>query len=168
VRKDDPVTTPTHSTARWRQRAHACAGLLGALLSLPLPALSETLQEVYDLARQSDPRFRSAQAESRAIGMALDQAKAAFLPTIKLDMERTKTRQRIIESQNPIFGAGSTTFPTQSDTLSINQPVFRKDLVVRLEQARAVVQQAEFSLLAAEPPMATQIPPSVATSNSPT
>lgn len=144
------MTTPTHSTARWRQRAPACAGLLGALLSLPLPALSETLQEVYDLARQSDPRFRSAQAESRAIGMALDQAKAAFLPTIKLDMERTKTRQRIIESQNPIFGAGSTTFPTQSDTLSINQPVFRKDLVVRLEQARAVVQQAEFSLLAAE------------------
>lgn len=143
------MTTPTHSTARWRQRAPACAGLLGALL-LPLPALSETLQEVYDLARQSDPRFRSAQAESRAIGMALDQAKAAFLPTIKLDMERTKTRQRIIESQNPIFGAGSTTFPTQSDTLSINQPVFRKDLVVRLEQARAVVQQAEFSLLAAE------------------
>lgn len=144
------MTTPTHSTGRWRQRAPACAGLLGALLSLPLPALSETLQEVYDLARQSDPRFRSAQAESRAIGMALDQAKAAFLPTIKLDMERTKTRQRIIESQNPIFGAGSTTFPTQSDTLSINQPVFRKDLVVRLEQARAVVQQAEFSLLAAE------------------
>lgn len=143
------MTTPTHSTAQWRQRAPACAGLLGALL-LPLPALSETLQEVYDLARQSDPRFRSAQAESRAIGMALDQAKAAFLPTIKLDMERTKTRQRIIESQNPIFGAGSTTFPTQSDTLSINQPVFRKDLVVRLEQARAVVQQAEFSLLAAE------------------
>ncbi|MBL8339336.1 MAG: TolC family outer membrane protein [Rhodoferax sp.] len=143
------MTTPTHSTGRWRQRAPACAGLLGALL-LPLPALSETLQEVYDLARQSDPRFRSAQAESRAIGMALDQAKAAFLPTIKLDMERTKTRQRIIESQNPIFGAGSTTFPTQSDTLSINQPVFRKDLVVRLEQARAVVQQAEFSLLAAE------------------
>lgn len=143
------MTTPTHSTARWRQRAPACAGLLGALL-LPMPALSETLQEVYDLARQSDPRFRSAQAESRAIGMALDQAKAAFLPTIKLDMERTKTRQRIIESQNPIFGAGSTTFPTQSDTLSINQPVFRKDLVVRLEQARAVVQQAEFSLLAAE------------------
>lgn len=143
------MTTPTHSTGRWRQRAPACAGLLGALL-LPLPALSETLQEVYDLARQSDSRFRSAQAESRAIGMALDQAKAAFLPTIKLDMERTKTRQRIIESQNPIFGAGSTTFPTQSDTLSINQPVFRKDLVVRLEQARAVVQQAEFSLLAAE------------------
>jgi outer membrane protein len=105
---------------------------------------------VYDLARQSDPRFRSAQAEARAIGMALDQAKAGFLPTVKLDLERTKTRQRIIESQNPIFGAGSTTFPTQSDTLSINQPIFRKDLVARLDQARAVVQQAEFSLLAAE------------------
>jgi outer membrane protein len=60
--------------------------------------------------------------------MAMDQAKAGFLPTIKLDMERTKTRQRILESQNPIFGAGSTTFPTKSDTLSINQPIFRKDV----------------------------------------
>jgi len=128
----------------------AHVGLLSALLLLPVPSLGETLQEVYDLARQSDPRFRSAQAEARAIGMALDQARAGFLPTVKLDFERTRTRQRIIESQNPIFGAGSTTFPTQSDTLSINQPIFRRDLVVRLEQARAVVQQAEFGLLAAE------------------
>lgn len=128
----------------------ASAVLLAALLLLPFPSVGETLQEVYDLARQSDPRFRSAQFEARAIGMALDQAKAGFLPTVKLDFERTKTRQRIIESQNPIFGAGSTNFPTQSDTLSLNLPIFRKDLVARLDQARAVVQQAEFGLLAAE------------------
>lgn len=137
--------------SRWPGRqALASAGLLAALVVAPLPSLGETLQEVYELARQGDPRFRSAQAESRAIGMAFDQARAAFLPTVKLDIERTRTRQRIIESQNPIFGAGSTTFPTQSDTLSINQPIFRKDLLARLEQARAVVQQAEFSLMAAE------------------
>jgi outer membrane protein len=128
----------------------AGAGLLAVALLRPRTVWGETLQEVYDLARESDPRFRSAQAEARAIGMAFDQARAGFLPTVKLDFERTKTRQRIIESQNPIFGAGSTTFPTQSDTLSINQPIFRKDLIARLEQARAVVQQAEFSLLAAE------------------
>ena len=132
------------------RQAVASAGLLAALVLASLPSRAETLQEVYDLARQSDPRFRSAQAESRAIGMAFDQARAALLPTVKLDFERTRTRQRIIESQNPIFGAGSTTFPTQSETLSINQPIFRKDLLARLEQARAVVQQAEFSLMAAE------------------
>ncbi len=143
------MTGNTIFSAHRGHRLAAAAGLLAALLA-PLPARSETLQEVYDLARQSDPRFRSAQSEARAIGMALDQAKAGFLPTVKLDFERTKTRQRIIESQNPIFGAGSTTFPTKSDTLSINQPIFRKDLIARLEQARAVVQQAEFSVLAAE------------------
>jgi hypothetical protein len=55
------------------------------------------------------------------------------------------TRQRILESQNPIFGAGSTTFPTQSDTLSINQPIFRKDLIERFDRRRSVVQQAEFT-----------------------
>ena len=61
-----------------------------------------------------------------------------------------ETRQRIISSQNPIFGAGVTTFPTFTRTLSITQPVFRKDVIERMGQAKAVVKQAEFTLLAAE------------------
>lgn len=143
------MTPPKLAPTGIARRLALGAGLLGALL-LPLASHGETLQEVYDLARQGDPRFRSAQAEARAIGMAYDQARAGFLPSIKFDVERTRTRQRIVESQNPIFGAGSTTFPTDSDTLSITQPIFRKDLLARLEQARAVVQQAEFSVMAAE------------------
>ncbi|MDP2823114.1 MAG: TolC family outer membrane protein, partial [Sulfuritalea sp.] len=94
--------------------------------------------------------YRAAQAESRANGMAIDQARAGFLPTVRLDIEEMETRQRILSSQNPIFGAGVTNFPTYNHTLSLNQPIFRKDVIERFAQAKSVVRQAEFTLLAAE------------------
>lgn len=115
-----------------------------------MPARGETLQEVYTLARENDPKYRAAQAESRANGMAIDQARAGFLPTVRLDIEEMETRQRILSSQNPIFGAGVTNFPTYNHTLSLNQPIFRKDVIERFAQAKSVVRQAEFTLLAAE------------------
>jgi outer membrane protein len=121
-----------------------------AVLLLPALVRGETLLEAYKLALENDPKFRAAQAESQAVGTAVDQARAGFLPTAKFDLERTETRQRILESRNPIFGTGLTTFPTDNETLSVTQPIFRKDVIERFAQARAVVRQAEFTLLAAE------------------
>ncbi|MBI1943355.1 MAG: TolC family outer membrane protein [Betaproteobacteria bacterium] len=125
------------------------AGLCAALL-LPLPARGETLLEAYRLAVENDPKYRAARAESLAAGTAIDQARAGFLPQVRFDLERTETRQRILKSENPIFGAGITNFPTDNETLSVNQPIFRKDVIERFAQAKAVVRQAEFTLLAAE------------------
>jgi outer membrane protein len=56
----------------------------------------------------------------------------------------------VISSKNPIFGAGVTTFPTENNTLSLTQPIFRKDVIERFGQAQAIVKQAEYVLLAAE------------------
>jgi outer membrane protein len=120
------------------------------VLCLPLPATGATLLEVFGLAQENDPKFRSIQAETRASGTAMDQARAGFLPTVRLDLERTRTRQEILESQNPIFGTGVTSFPTENQTLSLNQPIFRMDAIARFAQARAVVKQAGYTLLAAE------------------
>ena len=123
--------------------------LVGVLL-LPGGAAGETLLDAFKLARQNDPKFRSVQAEARASGTAIDQARAGFLPTAKYDLDRLSTRQRILSSNNPIFGAGVTTFPTDSSTLSITQPIFRKDVIERFSQAQAVVRQAELTVLSAE------------------
>jgi outer membrane protein len=120
------------------------------LLGMALPAVSETLVDVYRLARASDPKFRAAQAEFRASEYVLDQAMAGFWPTVRFEADRVQTRQTVLSSNNPIFGAGTTRYPTDSDTLSISQPVFRKDLLERLEQARAIVRQSHFTMLAAE------------------
>jgi outer membrane protein len=121
------------------------AGLL-----LPVPAGAETLIEAYKLALQNDPKFRAARAESLAAGTAIDQARAGFLPTVRFDLERTETRLRVVRSQNPIFGAGVTNFPTDNDTLTVTQPIFRKEYIERYAQAQAVIRQAQYTLLAAE------------------
>ena len=132
-----------------RNLAMVFAWLFAALL-LPMPARGETLLEAYAQARENDPKYRAAQAESLANGTAIDQARAGLLPTVKLDVEEVETRQRILSSKNPIFGAGITNFPTYSHTLSVTQPIFRKDAIERFAQAQSVVKQAEFTLLAAE------------------
>jgi outer membrane protein len=126
--------------------------IAGALIGGLQPALAqaESLIEAYKLALQSDPKYRGAQAEFRASGTAIDQARAGFLPQVKLDMEYWESRQRVLSSKNPIFGAGVTTFPTQNNTLSLQQPIFRKDVIERFAQAKSVVKVAEYTLLAAE------------------
>jgi outer membrane protein len=122
------------------------------VLSLLLATTShaQTLLDAYKLAREGDPKYRAAVHESRASGTAIDQARAGFMPTLRFDAEHVDTRQRILSSNNPIFGAGLTTFPTDSQTFSVTQPLFRKDVIERYAQAKAVVRQAQFTVLAAE------------------
>jgi outer membrane protein len=114
------------------------------------PAAAQAIAEIYRLARESDPKFRSAQAEYRASEQVLEQAKAGFWPTVRLDSEKVQSRQRVLSSNNPIFGSGTTNFPTDSHTLTVTQPIFRKDLIERLDQARHIVRQSEFTMMAAE------------------
>jgi len=120
-----------------------------AITLLPSLAQSETLLDAYRLALEKDPKFRGAQFDSKASGTAIDQARAGFLPTAKFDYEQIESRQRIISSQNPIFGPGISTFPTNNQTLLVTQAIYRKDVIERFAQAQAVVRQAEFTLLAA-------------------
>lgn len=124
-------------------------GLIAVVL-LPSLAQGESLLDAYRLARENDPKFRGAQFDNKASGTAIDQARAGFLPTMKFDVEHTDSRQRIISSNNPIFGAGISKFPTDNQTLYLTQPIFRKDVIERFGQAKAVVKQAEYTLLAAE------------------
>jgi outer membrane protein len=142
------VPTGRLMRSRYSQLAQLVAALFTALL--PSLARSETLMDAYRLAQQSDPKFRAAQAETRASSTAIDQARAGFLPQIKFDVEKMETRQRVISSKNPIFGAGVTTFPTEYHALTLTQPIFRKDVIERFGQAQAIVRQAEYVLLAAE------------------
>lgn len=122
----------------------------GAALVLSIPARAETLVEAYKLALQSDPKYKGAQAEALAVGTATDQALAGFLPTVKFDWENTETRQRVLSTANPTLTQGLATYPTHNKTLTVTQPLFRKDVIERYAQAQAVVRQAGFTLLAAE------------------
>jgi outer membrane protein len=129
--------------ARW-----AAVCLAGGLLAAAAGA--QTLIAAYQQARDADPRYRGAAHLAQATGTLHDQAFAGFLPSARIDLESADTRQRIISSENPIFGAGITDFPTTNRTFTITQPLFRKDVIERFEQAKVTIQQANFTLLAAE------------------
>jgi outer membrane protein len=130
-------------------RAAIAAGMICLALT-PQSVVAATLIDVYHQAHQNDPKYLAAQADARANGTVLRQARAGFLPIVKLDVERSRTRQKILSSNNPVFGVGQTTFPTTNSTFSITQPIFRKDAIDRLDQAKAIVRQAELMLLVAE------------------
>jgi len=131
-------------------RANLAACLAAVLVCLPMPVLGETLQEVYALALQNDAKFRIVQSEAKASSTVIDQARAGFFPTVKYEIDQVTTRQQVLKSENPIYGIGSKTYPTDSRTLSVNQPIFRMDVIERFKQAKAIVRQAEYTLLAAE------------------
>ena len=136
-------------TGSLRRLTMGAAGVIAALLVCTL-ARGESLVEAYRLALHSDPKYRAAQAEYQANGTAIDQARAGFLPQVRMDLERWESRQEVISSKNPIFGTGVTEFPTTNNTLSITQPIFRKDVIERFAQAKSVVKVAEYTVLAAE------------------
>jgi len=138
-------------TSGWRglRSALPCSAVLLTLFATPI-AHAETLIDVYHLALGNDPKYRVARSDGRASGTAIDQARAGFLPTVKLEIDRLRTNQEILRSNNPVFGAGQTTFTTTDQSLSITQAVFRKDVIERYTQAKAIVRQSELSVLAAE------------------
>ena len=140
---------------KWRVPQVRIGGACGAallLLALLLPGSvgATTLQEVYKLAFENDPKYRSALAESRASGTAIDQARAGFFPTIRYEIDTTETRNNVLRNENAFVGVGARTYRTDSQTLTITQPVFRMDVIARFAQAKAVVRQGEFTVLAAE------------------
>jgi len=137
------------SRARLREVSRS-AGLGALLLTVALASQAQSLLDTYRQARQADPRFRAAEFNTQATATLTDQAFAGFLPVVSFEAERLDTRQTILSSENPIFGAGTTTYPTKSATLSLTQPLFRMDVVRRFEQAKSSVKQANYVLLAAE------------------
>lgn len=130
-------------------RVRPRALLLAIVVAAPA-VHAETLLDAYRLALGNDPRYRVVRSDSRASATAIDQARAGFLPTVKLEIDRLRTNQKIISSNNPVFGVGQTNFMTSDQTLSLTQAVFRKDVLERYLQAKAIVRQSELAVLAAE------------------
>lgn len=132
-----------------KRLAVVLGGCLASYLAAP-SALAETLAETYQLAHASDPKFRAAQADARASGTAIDQARAGFLPVIKLEVEQSTTQQKIVSSNNPVIGVGQTSYPTSNQTLSLTQAIYRKEVFERFAQSKSVVRQSVLTLQAAE------------------
>ena len=113
-------------------KARARIGRLAAMLLLAVPgaglAAADDLIGIYQLALTSDPRFLATAAENRAAHEGPVQARAALLPKLSAGVDTNV-------DYNDAFG--------NTVSLSLTQPVYRRDLRIALDQADLRLQQAD-------------------------
>lgn len=117
---------------------------------MAFPAAAESLSDIYAAARQSDPRYLATRAEFEATGFARTEARAGLLPQVAFNYSRTNTNQNILSSDNAVFARGTATYPTNENTLSIVQPIFRLGAWRNWQQSKASERQAAAAYAAAE------------------
>lgn len=125
-----------------------------AILVFLIPSASGhagDLLEVYEAAKQNDPRLQAASSAYEALRESVPQARAALLPGLVLDARVGDVRERIGEQAPSLFGPRDEVqdFRTKSYTVQATQPLFRYPDWVALRQAHASIRQG-FALYAAQ------------------
>jgi outer membrane protein len=121
-----------------------------ALLAPVVGHAADDLLAAYEAARQNDPKFQASRLEYEAAREKIPQARAELLPSVTLDARRTRTRQNIVEREQPVFGVGKSEYNTREWQFRATQPLFRYSSWVQLGQSEAVVRQAYAQYAAAE------------------
>jgi outer membrane protein/protease secretion system outer membrane protein len=129
---------PVVSTAPFKKLV-----LSGLLLSFSTAALSMDLLQAYEAAKLQDATILAARATAQAGRENLPQARAQMLPNISAS---ASYNQNNLTSTTPNFlGVDQTTktdYPSQNQTLTLRQPVYRPFLRAQYQQAGARVDDA--------------------------
>jgi outer membrane protein/protease secretion system outer membrane protein len=129
---------PVVSTAPFKKLV-----LSGLLLSCSTAALSMDLLQAYEAAKLQDATILAARATAQAGRENLPQARAQMLPNISAS---ASYNQNNLTSTTPNFlGVDQTTktdYPSQNQTLTLRQPVYRPFLRAQYQQAGARVDDA--------------------------
>ena len=120
--------------------------VLGAAMGAVLPsAAAEDLLQIYRDALANDPTLASARANWLAIQEAVPQARAGLLPSVTL--VANANRQNFYEKLHTDPSVSVTeNFPAYNYTVSASQPLYRKQNVVALDQAKQTVGQSDYVL----------------------
>ena len=102
-------------------------------------ALGSTLTDLYDLAKQSDPQLRGAVAALEATREGSKQSRAVLYPDIRLTAN-------IAENDED----SSPSYSSDGWTLSLTQPIYRRDRRIAVNQSDIATRQAELDFSAAE------------------
>jgi outer membrane protein len=125
------------------------------LTGVSAQAHATDLMQAYDLARQSDPQLAASEAQNRAGGEGIVQARANLLPQIGASVSYNRSQGR--SSGNQVFAGSATpinsTYSTSNDRssgVSINQSIYDHSNYTRLGASKARAQQAESEYAAAD------------------
>ena len=127
----------------------ALAFVLGAAMAAVVtPASAEDLLQIYRDALANDPTLASARANWLATQEAVPQARAGLLPPVTL--VGNANAQNVYEKLHTDPSLSVTeNFPAYNYTVSASQPLYRKQNLVALDQAKQTVGQSDYVLASA-------------------
>ena len=123
---------------------------LGIILYHTPFAHSEDLMNVFKLSQENDPAYLQAKAEYHATIEIRPQALSRLLPAITLTAETIRNEQDVSVDGNFVGGAGNFVFNSHGYAINLNQPIFRVDRFIALQQASSEIKQAEAELFQAQ------------------
>ena len=114
-----------------------------AFCGLPLAALAQNLNQVYQDARAYDAQYAAARHALQAGMEKLPQGRALLLPNVNLTANATESRLES-DSKNPALQPDFTrNVSTQNVQLTLTQPIYRAQNFIQYDQAELQVKQAE-------------------------
>jgi outer membrane protein len=135
-----------------------CTKLATAALTLLLSinCFAADLISAYKLAEKNDPTYLQEIASYRVTLESRPQALSQLLPSVNLSADTTRFDQAI-SSGSPFGFTGGINFNNRGYTLSIAQPLFRRDRFIALDQADSEIKQAEAELIEAQQDLMVRI-----------
>ncbi len=120
-----------------------------SLLALPglLPVYALDLVQTYELALQNDPQLQVMRAERDSVRESRPQALAQLRPTLSVSGDATRTYSKVKSSSSSMtyttYSTGKSTSDKTVFSLNLNQPLYRKDYWIQLQQSDNQIAQAE-------------------------
>ncbi|HYC45988.1 MAG TPA: TolC family outer membrane protein [Burkholderiales bacterium] len=121
------------------------AFVLAAVALLSLPAYAADLLEIFRQAQGVDPSYASARAAWAAAQERLPQGRAGLLPVVSLSAS-AQQNHRVTTVEDGQAPRSTLDFGSTALTLSVTQPLYRRQNIVLYEQARSQVTQADAQL----------------------
>jgi outer membrane protein len=118
-------------------------------LAFATVAAAEDLLQIYREAQQADPAIAAARANWNATQEKLPQARAGLLPNVGLNASANTNDNRTTIKAEP-RSVTANGFQTSSYLVSASQPIFRYQNLVAYDQAKTVVEQADYTLALAQ------------------
>lgn len=119
--------------------------LIASLISTA--SIAEDLIEVYTLALKSDPQLLAEMSSRQAVSELDAQAKAQFLPQVALSANKGYVWQDISTTN---LTSGKRSYDNRGYTLSVTQPVYRKQNFIQQAQADIAIEGATANYQIAE------------------
>ena len=117
---------------------------------ITMNCFSADLVSIYSLAERNDPTYQQEISIHRVVIESKPQALSKSLPSINLSGNTKRNAQDITTSGASIGSDGEIDFNSHGYSLSITQPLFRRDSFIALEQADSQIKESGVKLAKAQ------------------